>query len=90
MLLRARPHRKIIPDMTREFRNNEFTSLAVIAVLPNNMTLTVTMVSTAQVNTGGRTNIWAQGIKVISIKMYSAEGSKRIKLLQWGSRVVIE
>jgi hypothetical protein len=45
----------------------------MITVLPDNVTLTVTMVSAAQINAGGRTNIWAQGVNMISVKMHSAE-----------------
>jgi hypothetical protein len=59
--------------MTRWFRDDEFASLAMIMVLPDNVTLTVTMVSAAQINAGGRTNIWAQGVNMISVKMHSAE-----------------
>ena len=75
--------------MTRYFRDDEFASLAMITVLPDNVTLTVTMVSAAQINAGGRTNIWAQGVNMISVKMHSAESPKRIKLLQWRSRVIM-
>jgi hypothetical protein len=59
--------------MTRELSDDEFASFAIITVLRNDMTLAVAMVSAAQINTRGRTNIWAQGVNMVSVKMHSTE-----------------
>ena len=50
-LERTSPHRKVIADVTRDFRNNQFASLSIRQILPDDMTLAMTMMCTAEVDT---------------------------------------
>jgi hypothetical protein len=51
VFVRARAHGKIVPNVTRDFRNNQFESLSIRVVLPNNVTLTMAMMCPTKVDT---------------------------------------
>ncbi len=89
VFVRARAHWKIVPNVTRDFRNNQFASLSIQTVLPNNVSLTMTMMCPTKVDTWSITHVRTGSVNVIVIQIHGTKRTKCIYLFQRGSWVVV-
>ncbi len=73
VFVRVRVHGKIVPNVTRDFRNNQFAPLSIRVVLPNNVTLTMSMMCPTKVDTWSSTHVRMGAVNVIVIQMHGTE-----------------